>query len=132
MLPLLLHDFGSAGDEPKPWRSALVLELAMCNFVGTNWVALVDAQGKYIQHLGSEPSEQLFDLRRDPYELNDLLLAAESDTDREKLVRPWRLRLAHEFLREQRSRKWLTPDGKLADSSAYNCSDYELTDAYTI
>ena len=130
VLPMLMNGFDGQSRESPPWRSALLLELAMCNFADTNWVALVDdSHHKYIRHLSSEPAEQLFDLQSDPYEQHDLLLAQPA-AGRELLARPWRSRLASEFRREGRSRKWVTADGSLALSGAFNCSEYALTEAY--
>ena len=53
------------------WRPYLDLEHGICYSPQNHWNALTDGREKYIYH-AYDGAEQLFDLERDPHELNDL------------------------------------------------------------
>ena len=55
------------------WREYVDLEHDTCYNVSNHWSALTDGNVKYIFNADA-PSEQLFNLTADPYELNDLSL----------------------------------------------------------
>ena len=93
------------------WRDTLLLELAMCNFNGTNWAALTDGRHKYVRHL-NDGREQLFDLSRDPYEMRDLA------ADEPSTLAEWRARLYDRFAREGRGSKW-------SPTSTARCEEFE-------
>ena len=118
LLPLLLEPENRRRSALAGWRGILMLELAMCN-AGWNWAALTDGRFKYVRHLASG-HEQLFDLSTDPHELHD---RAHDDATTCSL---WRERLAAEFQRERRGRKWVLPNGTIPLQE--NCSQYELID----
>ena len=72
----------------KPGRKMLDLEHASCYAAKDGWVALMDQRYKYIyfEHTGRQ---QLFDLSRDPKELNNLAGKPASA----KLVKQWRQKM---------------------------------------
>lgn len=114
VLPLLRRH----GPLPTPWRDVLMLELAMCNFDQTNWVALTDGRTKYIWHI-NRGEEQLFDLSADPSEQHDLALDVANATG----VAQWRERLVAEFRKEGRGPLWISSDDALA--LPRSCEQYE-------
>jgi arylsulfatase len=83
-----------------PWRQFIDLEHNICYAPSNNWNALTDGRTKYIFH-AFNGEEQLFDLQKDPHELNDLSKVVESD----QLLRLWRQRLLLHF--EQRGEPFL-------------------------
>jgi arylsulfatase len=90
----------------KPWRTQLDLEHAQIYDPDNGWVALTDARYKYIYYLPTG-QEQLFDLKKDPQEKNDLAQASNRD---EKRLDSWRSRMiAHLSIRGE---QWVK-DGKL-------------------
>ncbi len=70
------------------WRPWLDLEHGVCYSKENHWNALTDGKQKYIFH-AFHGSEQLFDLEKDPHELNDLA----GDPKYEGALRQWRSRL---------------------------------------
>jgi arylsulfatase len=72
----------------NPGRKILDLEHASCYAPKDGWVALMDERYKYIyfEHTGQQ---QLFDLTKDPTEVNDLA----SQPDSAKLVKEWRQKM---------------------------------------
>jgi arylsulfatase A-like enzyme len=72
----------------KPGRKILDFEHASCYAPKDGWVALMNQQYKYIyfEHTGQQ---QLFDLCRDPQELNNLADKPASA----KLVKQWRQKM---------------------------------------
>ncbi|HTM49723.1 MAG TPA: arylsulfatase [Bryobacteraceae bacterium] len=64
LLPLL-------SGKTEGWREYLDLEHGVCYSPRNHWNALTDGRVKYIYH-AYDGEEQLFDLERDPHELNDL------------------------------------------------------------
>lgn len=113
LLPLLEGSDAAIG----AWRKSLLLELAMCNFNGTNWAALTDGRQKYVRHL-QDGQELLFDLTNDPYEVHNLAGVQQAR------LSAWRSRLNERFTREGRGSKWVLPDAFDHDSVT-DCSDYE-------
>lgn len=57
--------------ETSGWRKSIDLEHNICYSPENNWNALTDGRFKYIFH-ARDGEEQLFNLERDPNELNDL------------------------------------------------------------
>jgi arylsulfatase A-like enzyme len=74
------------------WREFLDLEHDVCYSPENHWNALTDGHTKYIYH-ARNGEEQLFDLDRDPYELEDLA----GDTRRAGELARWRSRLIEHF-----------------------------------
>ncbi len=70
------------------WRSVLDLEHDICYSPRNNWNALTDGNTKYIFH-ALDGEEQLFSLRQDPNELQDLAGSPSHET----LLRSWRARM---------------------------------------
>jgi len=70
------------------WRPYLDLEHGVCYSKENHWNALTDGKRKYIFN-AFDGSEQLFDLEKDPYELQDVA----SDPSYESQLREWRRRL---------------------------------------
>jgi arylsulfatase len=70
------------------WRKVLDLEHAQIYWQGNSWIALTDARYKYI-YFTLTGEQQLFDLDRDPHELENL---ADVDTHA-ALVGQWRKRM---------------------------------------
>lgn len=89
----------------KKWRDQLDLEHAQIYEKDNAWVALTDGKYKYI-YFTLTGEEQLFNLNRDPGELNDLALSATS----EKLLKIWRKKMVGHL--GERGEKWVK-DGKL-------------------
>jgi arylsulfatase len=67
------------------WRKHIDLEHDVCYDPSNHWNALTDGKTKYIFH-AREGAEQLFDLKSDPHELNDL----SGLTQHSALLRDWR------------------------------------------
>lgn len=90
----------------KPGRKMLDLEHASCYAPKDGWVALMDQRYKYIyfEHTGQQ---QLFDLSRDPEELNNLAGKPASA----KLVKQWRQKMIEHL--SIRGEPWVH-DGDLA------------------
>jgi len=72
------------GGNPQ-WRPYLDLEHGVCYSRENNWNGFTDGRMKYIYH-AFHGEEQLFDLGKDPHELNDL----SSDPRAEAQLRTWR------------------------------------------
>lgn len=90
----------------SPWRQWIDLEHNICYSPKNNWNALCDGHSKYIFH-ALDGEEQLFDLDRDPHELQDLA----GDVQHQETLRTWRSRmLAH---LEPRGARYVS-QGKLA------------------
>ena len=81
MLPL-------AAGKTAGWRPFLDLEHGICYDKTNHWNALTDGREKYIYHT-FDGAEQLFDLERDPHELNDLA----GDAAAAGRLREWRGRM---------------------------------------
>ena len=92
--------------EDANWRSVLDLEHDVCYDASNHWTALTDGRWKYILH-AYDGSEQLFDLRDDPGELNDLA----ADGSRPNTLAAWRARMIEHLY--ERGADWVK-DGKLA------------------
>jgi len=82
------------------WRDAIDLEHGVCYSVENNWNAFTDGKTKYIYH-AYHGQEQLFDLAKDPGEINDLA----SDTTSTKTLKNWRDRMVNHL--EVRGEKWV-------------------------
>lgn len=95
-----------ARGETADWRPYIDLEHDVCYSPRNHWNALTDGRFKYIFH-ARDGEEQLFDLERDPGELNDLA----SDTTYAAQLRTWRNRLI-DHLAERGAR--FVKNGKLA------------------
>jgi arylsulfatase len=74
------------------WREFIDLEHNICYSPENHWNALTDARWKYIFH-ARDGEEQLFNLQRDPHELDDLA----GDPKHETTLRLWRGRLVEHF-----------------------------------
>jgi arylsulfatase A-like enzyme len=74
------------------WREFIDLEHDICYSPENHWNALTDGRWKYIFH-ARDGEEQLFDLGRDPHELEDLA----GNTAFEAELRRWRQRLIGHF-----------------------------------
>ncbi len=77
-----------ARGDTEGWREYIDLEHDVCYSPENHWNALTDGRTKYIFHV-LDGEEQLFDLRKDPGEQNDLASAPEWA----KELRRWRNRL---------------------------------------
>jgi arylsulfatase A-like enzyme len=77
-----------AAGKTEGWRPYLDLEHGICYSPQNHWNALTDGREKYIYH-AYDGTEQFFDLRRDPRELNDLA----SDAASAGRVAGWRNRM---------------------------------------
>jgi arylsulfatase A-like enzyme len=90
----------------KAWRTELDLEHGQTYFRENGWVALTDAQYKYI-YFTATGDQLLFDLKQDPYETKDLA----ADPKKKTLLLSWRKKMIA-FLSE-RGEPWVK-DGDLA------------------
>jgi arylsulfatase A-like enzyme len=72
----------------RGWREYIDLEHGICYSQDNQWNALTDGKSKYIYH-ARHGEEQLFDLQKDPHELEDLAKL----TAHEALLRKWRQRM---------------------------------------
>jgi arylsulfatase A-like enzyme len=97
---LSLVKTGGAG-----WREFIDLEHNICYSPDNHWNALTDGRWKYIFH-AKDGEEQMFDLQKDPHELNDLA----GDAEHAQELRRWRNRLIAHF--EERGEPFLK-SGKL-------------------
>jgi arylsulfatase len=88
----------------KPWRNILDLEHAKIYEKDNAWVALTDGRYKYI-YFTLTGQQQLFDLKNDPHEMNDL--ASEGAPE---LIGEWRKKMIKHL--EIRGEKWVK-DGDL-------------------
>jgi len=75
-------------DPDAAWRPFIDLEHDICYAPENHWSALTDGRWKYIFH-ARDGEEQLFNLERDPHELNDLASDAESASELQR----WRGRM---------------------------------------
>ena len=75
-------------DKNAGWRDAIDLEHGVCYSPENNWTGLTDGKFKYIHH-AFHGNEMLFDLTRDPGEVNDL----SGDPAAEPVLRKWRNRM---------------------------------------
>ena len=119
VLPTLLDAAGAAAARPMDgrsllelvrtkgagWREIIDLEHDVCYSPANHWNGMTDGKWKYLFH-AMDGEEQLFDLRQDPHELNDL--AGVSGQAGE--LRRWRQRLMAHF--EERGAPFLD-HGKL-------------------
>ena len=87
------------------WREFIDLEHNICYSPDNHWNALTDGKWKYIFH-AKDGEEQLFDVGKDPHELNDLA----GDPAHGSELRRWRSRLIAHF--EERGEPFLK-GGKL-------------------
>jgi len=87
------------------WRHFIDLEHDVCYDRRNHWNALTDGRRKYIFH-AFDGSEQLFDLRNDPGELNDLA----GDPAHKEELEAWRDRMVRHLA--ERGQKFVK-DGKL-------------------
>jgi arylsulfatase A-like enzyme len=114
LLPTFLEAAGSGPSRPidgrsllslvrsngAGWREYIDLEHDICYSPENHWNALTDGRWKYIFHaLNGE--QQLFDLEKDPHELNDL----GGDLAYTGELRRWRQRLIQHF--EERGEPFL-------------------------
>ncbi len=99
-------DLFKALDAEKAWREWIDLEHDVCYSPANHWNALTDGRTKYIFH-ARDGEEQLFDLAKDPHELNDLAASPASG----QLLAEWRSRLVKHLA--PRGEKWVR-GGKLA------------------
>ena len=90
----------------KKWRKELDLEHAQIYEKDNAWVALTDGRYKYI-YFTLTGQEQLFDLKKDPKELSDLVSAKHKN---DKLLMEWRKRMIAHL--KERGEEWVK-DGKL-------------------
>jgi arylsulfatase A-like enzyme len=79
-------------DKPH-WREHIDLEHGVCYSRENNWNGFTDGRMKYIYH-AFHGQEQLFDLQKDPHELNGLA----GDPVAEPALRQWRNRLIEHLL----------------------------------
>lgn len=96
LLPLLYN-------EKAPWRKYIDIEHSTAYFSDNYWCALTDGKIKYIWFCRTG-KEQLFDLKRDPYEIHDL---SEDISWKKKLNEMRRVMVEH--LRE-RGEEWVKND----------------------
>jgi arylsulfatase len=87
------------------WRPFIDLEHDLCYGRDNHWSALTDGKVKYVYH-ALDGQEQLFNLERDPMELDDLA----GDPGAESLLRLWRGRLVDHL--SERGRPFVA-NGKL-------------------
>ncbi|MCK4749107.1 MAG: sulfatase-like hydrolase/transferase, partial [Bacteroidales bacterium] len=92
----------------KSWRNMLDLEHAQIYEKDNAWVALTDGRYKYI-YFTLTGQQQLFDLKNDPYEMNDMA-SDELFGKNEILVKEWRKRMIKHL--EIRGEEWVK-DGDL-------------------
>ncbi len=74
------------------WRQFIDLEHDICYAPENHWNALTDGKTKYIFH-ARDGEEMLFNLAKDPHELNNLA----SDPQHDPMLRTWRGRLVEHF-----------------------------------
>jgi len=87
------------------WREYIDLEHGVCYSRENNWNGFTDGRTKYIFH-AYHGEEQLFDLEKDPHELNDL----SGDPKAEAQLRRWRQRMVEHL--SIRGEQWVK-NGKL-------------------
>ena len=92
------------------WRDAIDLEHGVCYAPENNWNGFTDGKTKYIYH-ALHGEEQLFDLQKDPGEIDDLAGVGKA----EPVLRRWRQRLVDHL--EVRGEKWVK-GGKLQTRQA--------------
>ena len=88
----------------KKWRSTLDLEHAQVYEPDNAWTALTDSRYKYI-YFTLTGQEQLFDLKNDPNELNDLALSLDKNS---KLMIKWRKKMVNHL--KERGEAWVKDD----------------------
>lgn len=108
------------------WREYIDLEHDICYGPENHWNGLTDGKWKYIYH-ARDGEEQLFDLRQDAHELNDLAGRAEYSQE----LRLWRSRLVAHL--QERGPAWVRggnliprPEGMLLSP---NFPGYERDDS---
>ncbi|MBN1346056.1 MAG: arylsulfatase [Phycisphaerae bacterium] len=74
------------------WRDWIDLEHDVCYSPKNHWNALTDGKQKYVFH-AFDGREQLFDLRNDPGEINDLA----SEAKHAESLKTWRQRMVEHF-----------------------------------
>lgn len=82
------------------WRDAIDLEHGVCYSIENNWNGFTDGKTKYIYN-AYHGQEQLFDLKKDPGERNDL----SSDVTAMSTLKRWRDRMVAHL--EPRGEKWV-------------------------
>jgi arylsulfatase A-like enzyme len=70
------------------WREYIDLEHGVCYSRENNWNAFTDGRTKYVYH-AFHGEEQLFDLQKDPHELEDMAAAPAAESQ----LRTWRQRM---------------------------------------
>ena len=88
----------------KSWRQFIDLEHSMC-YNKDHWNALTNGRFKYIYY-AYDGREQLFDLRKDPGELNDLA----EESSHKSILQKWRQRMIEHL--SERGEQFVS-DGKL-------------------
>lgn len=88
-------------------REWIDLEHNVCYDAVNHWTALTDGEWKYIFH-AYDGAEQLFDLTRDPHEMNDL----SGDPASTATLRAWRSRMAAHL--EPRGAEWVRNGAPIA------------------
>lgn len=96
----------AARGKSADWRKFIDLEHDVCYHESNHWNALTDGTTKYIFH-ARDAEEQLFDLRKDPHELQDLA----GDPGHSATLQEWRGRMVDHF--QERGEPFLK-GGKLA------------------
>ncbi len=89
-----------ASGKKDGWRPYLDLEHDVCYNVSNHWNALTDGKRKYIYH-ARDGEEQLFDLEKDPAELDDLAPLPAHEAE----LRRWRERMVNHLA--ERGEKWV-------------------------
>jgi choline-sulfatase len=92
----------------EPWRGMLDLEHAQIYEEDNAWTALTDGRYKYI-YFTLKGKQQLFDLEKDPYEMEDLA-SGEHLEKNGKLLETWRGRMIEHL--QVRGEEWVK-DGDL-------------------
>jgi len=87
-------------NQGKGWREHIDLEHNVCYSPDNHWNALTDGRQKYIFH-ARDGAEQLFDLVKDPHELQDLA----GDTTHTATLQQWRNKMLNHFA--ERGAPWI-------------------------
>merc|ERR1719474_1582106 len=94
------------GEGEWGWREWIDLEHSTCYNVTNHWNALTDGVNwKYIfnAYFGNET---LFDLRNDPWEMNDLAMERGNE-EVDRVMAVWRRRMVQMFEEQGRGDKWV-------------------------
>jgi arylsulfatase len=87
----------------KRWRKTLDLEHAQIYEKDNAWVALTDGQYKYI-YFTLTGQQQLFDLKNDPHEMNDLAKEADLENNKNR-IKKWRKKMVKHL--QIRGEQWV-------------------------